>query len=62
VINIKINQDWVAAQCTAGYHLQFTQYPDKTHMGLLEASSPLTDDLIAWTADRLAERPPNPTC
>jgi uncharacterized membrane protein HdeD (DUF308 family)/acetyl esterase/lipase len=62
VINISINEGWVAQQCEAGYELDFRTYPDRTHMGVLEADSPLTEELTAWTADRFAGRPAESTC
>jgi hypothetical protein len=31
-------------------------------MGVLDAGSPLTDELIAWTADRFAGSDPTPNC
>jgi hypothetical protein len=62
VINIAINEGWVAKQCEAEYELDFRTYPDRTHMGVLEADSPLTEELTAWTADRFAGRPAESTC
>jgi acetyl esterase/lipase len=62
VINIAINEGWVAKQCAAGYELDFRTYPDRSHMGVLEAESPLTDELTAWTADRFARKPAASTC
>jgi uncharacterized membrane protein HdeD (DUF308 family)/acetyl esterase/lipase len=62
VINIAINEKWVADQCAAGYKLDFIKYPDLTHMGVLAASSPLTHALTSWTADRFAGKPAPNTC
>ena len=62
VINIAINEGWVAKQCAAGYELDFRKYPDRSHMGVLEADSPLTEELTAWTADRFEGRPAASTC
>lgn len=62
VINISITEEWVPAQCAAGYHLDFRTYPDFTHMGVIQPPSPLPAELIAWTADRFAGNPATPTC
>jgi len=62
VINIAINELWVAQQCDAGYELDFRTYPDRTHMGVLDADSPLTEELTAWTVDRFAGDPADSTC
>jgi acetyl esterase/lipase len=62
VINIAINEKWVAGQCAAGYHLDFITYPGLTHMGVLAADSPLTGELTTWTAGRFAGKPAPATC
>jgi hypothetical protein len=62
VINIAITEAWVAPQCEAGYELDFREYPDRTHMGVLDADSPLTDELPTSTADRFAGNPAESTC
>ena len=61
VINIAINEGWVAKQCAAGYELDFRKYPDRSHMGVLE-ESPLTEELTAWTVDRFDGKPAASTC
>ncbi len=61
-INISITEKWVADQCAAGYKLDFIKYPDLTHMGLLAARSPLTSELISWTAGRFAHSPAPNSC
>ena len=45
-----------------GRELDFRKYPDRSHMGLLDADSPLTEELVAWTADRFAGKPATPAC
>lgn len=62
VINISINEKWVADQCAAGYKLDFKKYPNLIHMGVLDATSPLTEELVAWTADRFAGKPASSNC
>jgi hypothetical protein len=62
VIDISITEQWVADECAAGRELDFRKYPDRSHMGVLDADSPLTEELIAWTADRLAGKPASNSC
>jgi uncharacterized membrane protein HdeD (DUF308 family)/alpha-beta hydrolase superfamily lysophospholipase len=62
VIPLSITENWVTNQCAAGQHLEFVSYPNLTHMGVLQPDSGLPDKLIAWTADRFAGAPPEPTC
>jgi alpha-beta hydrolase superfamily lysophospholipase len=62
VIVVTDTEGWVAQQCGAGYELDFRIYPDFTHTGVLEAESPLTGELIAWTADRFDGNPGVSTC
>ncbi|WGX98581.1 lipase family protein [Nocardioides sp. L-11A] len=62
VIAFGINQDYVADLCARGTDVEFHGYPGGTHMSVLEAGSPLDDDVVAWTQDRLAERPSRPNC
>jgi acetyl esterase/lipase len=62
VINIAINEKWVHDQCAAGDKLDFITYPNLTHMGVLDADSPLTKQLTDWTVDRFAGKPAPNTC
>jgi pimeloyl-ACP methyl ester carboxylesterase len=62
VINIAVTKQWVRKQCSADYKLDFRTYAGRTHMGVLDADSPLTPQLTAWTADRFAGKPPPNTC
>lgn len=62
MIDIAINEKWVAEQCAAGHELDFRTYPERTHMSVLDADSPLTEELITWTADRFAGKLASNTC
>jgi acetyl esterase/lipase len=62
VVDIAITEAWVRKQCAAGYELDFRTYPDRSHMGVLEADSPLTEELTAWTIDRFEGKPATSTC
>lgn len=61
IINIALTQQWVTAQCAAGYRLAFTTYPDLTHLGIIHDAT-FTTNLINWTVDRFAGRPAPNTC
>jgi alpha-beta hydrolase superfamily lysophospholipase len=45
---------FVAARCAAGQAIDYREYPGKAHLPLVAADSPLTAELVAWTAARLA--------
>ena len=62
VIAFAINQDYVAGLCARGVDVEFHGYPGGTHMSVLKAGSPLDEDVVAWTKDRLAGRPSQPNC
>lgn len=62
VIDFRINEAYEADLCAAGADLEFHGYPGGTHMSVLAVGSALTEDLIAWTRDRLDGEPSTPTC
>jgi acetyl esterase/lipase/uncharacterized membrane protein HdeD (DUF308 family) len=62
VIDFAINQDFVAGLCSHGADVEFRGYPGGTHMSVIAAGSPLSDDLVRWTRDRLADAPAVSTC
>jgi len=45
VISIAINEGWVAKQSAAGYRPDFRTYPGGSHLGVLGADSPVSDQL-----------------
>jgi uncharacterized membrane protein HdeD (DUF308 family) len=54
VIDVAINERYVADLRAAGTDLTWTTYPGGTHMSILAAGQPLPDALVAWTAARFA--------
>ncbi|TYP90501.1 lipase family protein [Blastococcus xanthinilyticus] len=62
VIVARLQDEYAARLCAAGRPLRYTQYPGRTHMGVLEPDSPLNADLEEWTQDRLAGLPQADTC
>ncbi|GAB7189516.1 hypothetical protein NUM3379_02220 [Kineococcus sp. NUM-3379] len=62
VIPARLQDDYVARLCAAGHPLRYTRYPDRSHMGVLEAGSPLNADLEQWTLDRFAGAPSQDDC
>jgi hypothetical protein len=57
-----IQQGYVAARCDAGQAIDFRLYAGRDHLSLVAPDSPLTAELLAWTADRLAGQPATPNC
>lgn len=55
VIDVAINERYVADLRTAGTDLTWTTYPGGTHMSILAPGQPLPDALVAWTAERFAD-------
>lgn len=53
---------YVGARCAAGQPVDYRVYPERDHVGLVRADSPLAPDLVRWTEARLAGEPPTPTC
>ncbi|WP_231581639.1 lipase family protein [Cellulosimicrobium funkei] len=53
---------YVGARCAAGQPVDYRVYPERDHVGLVQAESPLAPDLVRWTEARLAGEPPTPTC
>ncbi len=62
VVSPTIEAAYIARLCAMGRPLQFTSYPGRTHMGILQPDSPLVGDLERWTQDRFAGRPETSTC
>jgi hypothetical protein len=58
----RVQASYVAARCAAGQPLLYRRYAGLDHLSLVAPASPLTDDLIAWSADRLAGRPAPANC
>lgn len=53
---------YVARRCAAGTVLDARVYPGLDHLTLVAADSPLTPDLLAWTAARFAGEPAAASC
>lgn len=53
----RVQRAYVQKLCDAGQALEYVTVPDKDHVGLVEAASPLIPQLIKWTEDRLAGAP-----
>ena len=54
--------DYVGARCAAGQPIDYRTYPDRGHIPLVEADSPLLPDLFEWTQDRFDGAAYVPTC
>lgn len=62
LVSPAIQAGHVAARCAAGQAIDYRVYAGRDHLSLVAAGSPLEDELIVWTADRLAGRPAAPGC
>lgn len=56
-----VQAGFVRQRCATG-PVDYRTYPGRDHLGLIAADSPLIPDLLAWTQDRLAGRPPHSSC
>ena len=54
--------EFVEHWCSTGQPVDYRTYPGLDHVPVVEDGSPFVTDLVAWTRDRLAGRPPTPTC
>jgi len=52
----------VSERCDAGQALEYLTVPDKDHVALVEAASPLIPRLFAWTQDRFDGAPAANDC
>jgi hypothetical protein len=50
----EIQAAFVTKRCAAGQAIDYRTYPDRDHLSLVAADSPLGSELIAWTKDRFA--------
>ena len=59
-----IQDAWVARQCASAgpARIDYRRYPDRDHLSLVAAGSPLESELIAWTRDRLHRVPAPRQC
>jgi pimeloyl-ACP methyl ester carboxylesterase len=58
----EVQADFVQARCDADQVVDFRTYPDRDHVGVVAADSPLIPELIAWTRDRFDGLAPADTC
>jgi alpha-beta hydrolase superfamily lysophospholipase len=57
-----LQSQFVAARCAAGQSIDYRTYAGLDHLSLVARGSPLEDDLIAWSRDRLAGKPASDGC
>lgn len=48
----RVQENYVRERCDAGQALEYLTVPNKDHVALVEAASPLIPRLFAWTQDR----------
>lgn len=54
--------EYVKQRCAAGGRVEYRTYPNRDHVGVVGADSPLIPDLIQWTKDRLDGKAAVSTC
>lgn len=57
LITPAVQDGYVARLCAAGVDVDYRTYPGRDHLSLVAADSPLTPELLAWTADRFSGAP-----
>lgn len=62
LVILPVQDAYVAQRCAAGQELTYKKYPGKDHMGLVTGDSPLLEDLLTWTQDRIAGKPATGNC
>ncbi|WP_374454444.1 lipase family protein [Nocardioides sp.] len=56
-------QEYADQRCASGGGpVDYRTYPDRDHVGVVAADSPLVADLYEWTAQRLSGEPADDTC
>jgi uncharacterized membrane protein HdeD (DUF308 family)/alpha-beta hydrolase superfamily lysophospholipase len=58
----EVQAAFVQARCEAGQLVDFRTYPDRDHVGVVSADSPLIPALVDWTRDRFDGLAPAETC
>jgi acetyl esterase/lipase len=57
-----VQRGWVDGRCAAGQSLDFRVMPGLDHISLVAPASPIGAQLITWSKERFARRPPADTC
>lgn len=58
----EVQERFVQTRCDAGDGLEYRTYPDRDHVGVVAADSPLLPELIEWTRDGLEGVAPIDSC
>jgi uncharacterized membrane protein HdeD (DUF308 family)/alpha-beta hydrolase superfamily lysophospholipase len=61
VVTPSAQADYVRQRCVDGGRVDYRRYPDRDHVGLVRGS-PVIDDLLQWSRDRLDGKPDRSTC
>ncbi len=62
VVYPQVNDTYVDERCAAGQSLEYWRVPDRDHGGIVAPDSPITDELVAWTQDRVDGTPQASGC
>lgn len=58
----ELQQQFVTRRCRAGQALEYRRYSGLDHLSLVASESPLTNDLMRWTQERIDGIPAAPGC
>ena len=62
LVTPSIQRGFVRTRCAAGQPLQYKEYKDQDHISLIVPGSPLAEDIIRWTLDRLEAKQSASNC
>jgi hypothetical protein len=62
VVLPSVQERFVRRRCDAGQSLEYRTYDGRDHVGVVAPDSPLAEDLIQWTRERLAGAPAASGC
>lgn len=57
-----LQEGWVARACAVGNIIDFRTFVGRDHVSVVASDSPLTDQIVAWTLDRIAGKPGPTAC
>lgn len=58
----RLQVEWVNSTCQAGNVVDFRTYAGRDHVSVVASDSPLTEEIVGWTLERLAGEPGPTEC
>lgn len=62
LVDPKVQANYVKERCEAGQQLEYRTYKDDDHLSIVSKDSSYPADVLAWTKERLQERPVVSSC